>query len=73
LARAPNTMLCAAGGIADGRGLAAAIALGADGAVVGSRHRATREALVSDAMHTAATDAAGDDTLRTSVMDIAQT
>lgn len=68
--RAPNTLLCAAGGVADGRGLAAAIALGADGVLVGSRLWATREAAVSDAMHAAAIGANGDSTLRTSVMDI---
>jgi nitronate monooxygenase len=68
--RAPNTLLCAAGGVADGRGLAAAIALGADGVLVGSRLWATREAAVSDAMHSAAIGANGDDTVRTSVMDI---
>ncbi len=69
-ARAPTTVLCAAGGVADGRGLAAAIALGAEGVLVGSRLWATREAAVSDAMHAAAIGANGDDTLRTSVMDI---
>ena len=68
--RAPNTLLCAAGGVADGRGLAAAIALGADGVLVGSRLWATREAAVSGAMHAAAIGADGDSTLRTSVMDI---
>lgn len=68
--RAPNTLLCAAGGVADGRGLAAAIALGADGVLLGSRLWATCEAAVSDAMHSAAIDADGDSTLRTSVMDI---
>ena len=34
-ARSPETLLCAAGGIADGRGLAAVLTLGADGALVG--------------------------------------
>ena len=41
---APDTLLLAAGGIADGRTLAAVLALGADGALVGSRlwaHRRT--------------------------------
>ena len=36
----------AAGGIADGRGLAAALALGADGVVMGTRFMATEEAQV---------------------------
>ncbi|MFC0531465.1 NAD(P)H-dependent flavin oxidoreductase [Phytohabitans kaempferiae] len=36
--------LLAAGGIGDGRGLAAALALGADGIVMGTRFMATREA-----------------------------
>ena len=66
----PGTLLCAAGGIADGRGLAAALVLGADGALVGSRLWATSEANVSPAMHAAALDATGDATLRTSVADV---
>ena len=36
--------MLAAGGIADGRGLAAVIALGADGAVFGTRFLASQEA-----------------------------
>ena len=44
--RAPGTLLCAAGGIADGRGLAAALMLGADGVVVGTRFWACEESLV---------------------------
>ncbi len=44
--RAPQTLLCAAGGITDGRGLAAALMLGADGVVVGTRFWASQEALV---------------------------
>ena len=42
-AHAPQTLLLAAGGVADGRGLAAALALGADGAVIGSRLWASRQ------------------------------
>ena len=41
----PNTLLVAAGGIADGRGLAAALMLGADGVLVGTRFWASSEAL----------------------------
>ena len=71
-ARAPETLLCAAGGIADGRGLAAALALGADGALVGSRLWASEEALVHPNMLAAAVAAGGDDTIRSRVMDIAR-
>ncbi len=68
--RAPETLLCAAGGIADGRGLAAALMLGADGVVVGSRFWASKEALVEPKLHAAALAATGDDTVRQSVLDI---
>lgn len=71
-ARAPNTLLCAAGGIADGRGLAAALMLGADGVVVGSRFWASTEALVNPNQHATALAATGDDTVRQSVTDIAR-
>jgi nitronate monooxygenase len=68
--RAPDTLLCAAGGIADGRGLAAVLMLGADGAVVGTRFWATREAKVHPNLHAAALAADGDATVRQSVLDI---
>jgi nitronate monooxygenase len=68
--RAPQTLLCAAGGIADGRGLAAALMLGADGVVVGTRFWASQEALVHPNLHQAALAASGDDTVRQSVLDI---
>lgn len=70
--RAPDAILCAAGGVADGRGLAAALMLGADGAVVGSRFWASAEALVPAPMQAAAIAATGDDTLRTRVIDRAR-
>ena len=47
--RSPRTLLIAAGGIADGRGLAAALMLGADGVVVGTRLWASAEALTPKA------------------------
>ena len=70
--KSPDTLLCAAGGIGDGRGLAAALMLGADGVLVGSRLWASREANVNDAMHAAALAATGDDTIRSQVMDLAR-
>lgn len=69
---APNTVLVAAGGIADGRGLAAALMLGADGALVGSRFWASAEALVPESLQAAAVAAYGDSTIRTTVVDIAR-
>ncbi|MEO0588977.1 MAG: nitronate monooxygenase [Pseudomonadota bacterium] len=68
--RAPHVDLLAAGGIADGRGLAAAINLGADGALIGSRLWATRESLAADGAVAAAIEASGDDTARSAVFDI---
>jgi len=70
--RSPDTLLCAAGGIGDGRGLAASLMLGADGILVGSRFWATNEALVGPNMHQASIYATGDQTIRSSVMDIAR-
>lgn len=68
----PDTLLCAAGGIADGRGLAAALMLGADGAVVGSRFSASEEALVFPGWHDALLVSDGDSTIQTSLVDIAR-
>nr|WP_255426344.1 nitronate monooxygenase [Pseudonocardia sp. C8] len=59
----------AAGGVADGRGLAAVLALGAAGAVVGTRFAATAEATVSAAALERMIRARGDDTLATRVYD----
>lgn len=71
-AHAPQTLVLAAGGVADGRGLAAARMLGADGVLIGSRLWATQECLVSEAMVEAAIAADGDATIRSSVMDKAR-
>jgi nitronate monooxygenase len=71
-ARSPETLLCAAGGIADGRGVAAALVLGADGVLVGTRLWATVEANVAEAMQAAALAADGDATIRTRVPDLAR-
>jgi nitronate monooxygenase len=62
----------AAGGIADGRGLAAALALGAAGAVIGTRFQATTEALVSASTTTAIIQGRGGDTERNRILDIAR-
>ncbi|HYL86942.1 MAG TPA: nitronate monooxygenase [Candidatus Angelobacter sp.] len=67
--RAPKTLLLAAGGIADGRGLAAAIMLGADGVLVGTRFWASAEALTPQIMTDRAVRATGDDTVRTKAID----
>jgi hypothetical protein len=58
------------GGITDGRGLAAAPMLGADGALIGSRFWASTEALVHLAFHKAAIAADGDSATRTTVVGI---
>lgn len=68
--RAPDTLVLAAGGVTDGRGLAAALALGADGALVGTRFWASPEALVSPRAHERALTAGGDDTVRTGAYDL---
>ena len=60
----------AAGGIADGRGLAAALMLGAQGALMGTRFYATPEALGSDAAKRRLVAAHGHETTRTRVFDI---
>lgn len=62
----------AAGGIADGRGVAAALALGAAGALVGTRFQASPEALVDPAVSQAIVNGRGDDTERSRVLDIAR-
>jgi nitronate monooxygenase len=62
----------AAGGIADGRGLAAALMLGADGVLMGSRFYVACESLASPGAKARVVAASGDDTLRTSVFDIAR-
>jgi nitronate monooxygenase len=62
----------AAGGIADGRGLAAALMLGASGVVMGTRFYATHEAAGALAAKERIRSATGDDTLRSIVFDISR-
>jgi nitronate monooxygenase len=58
---APMPVL-AAGGIADGRGLAAALCLGAAGALLGTRFEASAEALIDPESVKAILDGRGEDT-----------
>jgi nitronate monooxygenase len=67
---APDTLLAAAGGIADGRGLAAALMLGADGVLIGSRFMASAEALTPAGFRDAIVAADGDATVKTAVLDV---
>ena len=69
---AHDTLLLAAGGIADSRGLAACISMGADGAVMGTRLWASQEALVHENQVAAVLQADGDSTLRTTCIDKAR-
>lgn len=62
----------AAGGIADGRGLAAALALGAAGALLGTRFQATAEALADPSAKQAIIADRGEQTERSRVLDIAR-
>lgn len=64
------TPVLAAGGIADGRGLAAALALDAQGAVVGTRFYASAEALGHRREKEMLVEGEGDRTRRTSVFDV---
>ena len=64
------TPVLAAGGIADGRGLAAALMLGAQGALLGTRFYATREALGHEQAKQRIVEGQGDATQRTRLFDI---
>jgi NAD(P)H-dependent flavin oxidoreductase YrpB (nitropropane dioxygenase family) len=61
----------AAGGIADGSGLAAALALGAEGVLLGTRFLATPEAPIPPSYKQAILESDGHDTLLTEIADIA--
>jgi nitronate monooxygenase len=68
---APAPVL-AAGGIADGRGVAAALALGAAGALIGTRFQASLETLAHPAVTKAILEGCGEDTERSTILDIAR-
>jgi NAD(P)H-dependent flavin oxidoreductase YrpB (nitropropane dioxygenase family) len=61
----------AAGGVADGAGLAAALALGAEGVLLGTRFLATPEAPVPAGFKRTLVESDGHDTLLTEIPDIA--
>jgi nitronate monooxygenase len=69
---AAPTPVLAAGGIADGRGIAAALVLGAAGALIGTRFQATGEALVDAEVTKAIIEGRGEDTERSRILDIAR-
>jgi nitronate monooxygenase len=68
----PDLPIAAAGGIADGRGLAAALMLGASGVLMGKRFFASEEAIGHPAAKERILRAIGDDTVRSSVFDISR-
>jgi nitronate monooxygenase len=67
-----STPVIAAGGIADGRGLAAAFMLGASAVIMGTRFYATHEAAGAPAAKERIRAATGDDTQRSIVFDISR-
>lgn len=67
---AGDVPVVAAGGIADGRGLAAALALGAAGVSMGTRFLASREAISTPQEQAALVAGRAEDTVRTAVVDL---
>jgi nitronate monooxygenase len=68
--QAPGVVVVAAGGIGDGRGLAAALMLGAEGVLVGTRFYASAESLAHPTAKARMAAAAGDETIRTATVDV---
>ncbi|MGB0960870.1 MAG: NAD(P)H-dependent flavin oxidoreductase [Halocynthiibacter sp.] len=71
-AHAPDVILLAAGGIADGRGLVAALALGADGVVMGTRFALAEDSLMPDSFIEEGLEATGDASFRSTLIDAAR-
>jgi len=70
--RSPDTVLVAAGGVGDGRGVAAALMLGADGVLVGTRFVASQESEASEGFRQAIIRADGDSTIKSISVDVAR-
>jgi nitronate monooxygenase len=70
--RSPDTVLVAAGGVGDGRGLAAALMLGADGVLVGTRFVASEESEAPQGIRQAIIGADGDSTVKSRSVDVAR-
>ena len=68
----PDVPVLAAGGLADGAALAAMLALGADGALLGTRFMASDEFAASDFVKDVVVGSNGHDTILTSVLDTLQ-
>jgi nitronate monooxygenase len=68
----PDTVLVAAGGVGDGRGLAAALMLGAEGVLIGTRFMASQESEAPPEYRQAIIRADGDSTLKSTSIDIAR-
>ncbi|MEI2639359.1 MAG: nitronate monooxygenase [Microthrixaceae bacterium] len=68
--RAEGVPVVAAGGLADGRGLAAALMLGAQGITLGTRFLASREAISNAVEATKLIELGAFDTVRTDVYDV---
>jgi len=66
----PEVPVIAAGGFADGRGLAAALALGADAAAFGTRFLASNEVAADPRYKQRILDAGAEDTVHTELYDI---
>jgi NAD(P)H-dependent flavin oxidoreductase YrpB (nitropropane dioxygenase family) len=67
-----STPVLAAGGFADGRGLAAALALGAQGVLLGTRFLATKESPLHPNFKQALLESHGHDTVLTEIPDLAR-
>jgi len=66
---AGDVPVLAAGGISDGRGLAAALVMGADGVVMGTRFYASNESLAGENHKKALVEGSGDDSVRMKFID----